>query len=148
MTGSIKPATGRIKRVWWGPISPILGIVRRDRPPWRANLNRLKDPTAMLHFSCDVCGKDLISGVSTRFVVKMEAFAAGDPAELTEEDTDPDHVEEMARLLNEQEETGEDSPTLLPACKKMRFDLCRSCYRKFLDDPLGREAAKLHFSEN
>ena len=102
----------------------------------------------MLHFSCDVCGKDLLSGELNRYVVKMEAFAAGDPAELTEENTEPDHVEEMARLLHEQEEAGEDGPSLLPLSKKMRFDLCRSCYRRFLDDPLGRETGKLHFSEN
>ena len=102
----------------------------------------------MLHFSCDFCGKDLIPGVTSRFVVKMEAYAAADPAELTDEDTDADHVEEMARLLTEQEEAG-DVSALLPVCKKMRFDLCQSCYQKFLTDPLGREnAAKLHFSEN
>jgi len=108
----------------------------------------MKGPTTMLHFSCDFCGKDLVSGVSTRFVVKMEAYASFEPGELTEGDTDPDHVEEMARMLTELEETGEDGPALLPTCKKMRFDLCRPCYRRFLDDPLGRESNKLHFSEN
>ncbi|MDB5311846.1 MAG: hypothetical protein JWO38_6048 [Gemmataceae bacterium] len=103
----------------------------------------------MQHFSCDICGKN-IPGQVTRFAVKIETFAAADPAELTAEDTDADHVEEMARLLTEQEETaGEDDPALLPVCKKMRFDLCRACYRKFLADPLGRESvAKFDFSEN
>jgi hypothetical protein len=103
----------------------------------------------MLHFSCDLCGKDLTAGAAPRFVVKMEAFAASDPVGLTDDDTDPDHVEEMARLLSEQEENGDDGPAPLPACKKMRFDLCPYCYRKFLADPLSRETtAKLHFSEN
>ena len=34
----------------------------------------------MLHFSCDICGKDMTPGGATRYVVKMEAFAATDPA--------------------------------------------------------------------
>ena len=49
----------------------------------------------MLHFSCDICGKDLMPGGRTRYVVKLEAYAAADPAELTDDDTDPDQVEEM-----------------------------------------------------
>jgi hypothetical protein len=104
----------------------------------------------MLHFSCDTCGKDLTPGGVTRYVVKMEAFAATDPAELTDTDLDADHVEEMAQLLSEMEEAGiEDGPPPPPARKAMRFDLCPCCYRKFLADPLGREnAAKFDFSEN
>jgi hypothetical protein len=102
----------------------------------------------MLHFSCDICGKDLTPGAVTRYVVKLEAFAATDPAELTDEDLDADHVEEMAQLLAEMEEAG-DGPQAAPARKAMRFDLCPCCYRKFIDDPLGRESApKFDFSEN
>lgn len=101
----------------------------------------------MLHFSCDYCGKDLCDG-SARYVVKMEAFAATDPARLTDEDLDADHVEEMAQLLNEMEDN-DDEPQLLPACQKLRFDLCLVCYRKFVKDPLGRDAAtRFDFSEN
>ena len=54
----------------------------------------------MLHFSCDVCGKDLPEEAA-RYVVKMEAFAATNPAEITDDDLDTDHVEEMAQLLND-----------------------------------------------
>jgi hypothetical protein len=103
----------------------------------------------MLHFSCDICGKDLSPEGAARFVVKMEAFAATDPAQLTDDDLDADHVEEMAQLLNEIEDGEADAPDLLPTCKKLRFDLCPMCYRKFVKDPLGREAAaRLNFSEN
>src|SRR5262245_62550963 len=89
---------------------------------------RLEEPTAMLHFSCDICGKDLTPEGAARFVVKMEAFAATDPAQLTEDDLDTDHVEEMAQLLNEIEDGEADEPEVLPVCKKMRFDLCPMCY--------------------
>jgi hypothetical protein len=105
-----------------------------------------EDGTAMMHFSCDTCGKDLAVDSANRFIVKMKAYAAKDPAELTDEDLDADQVEEMARLLMEQEDD-DDAP--LPACKKLRFDLCAGCFRKFLGDPLGRESvAKFEFSPN
>src|SRR5262245_8772931 len=113
------------------------------RPP-----DAQEEPTAMLHFSCDFCGKDLTPDGAARYVVKMEAYAATDPAQLRDEDLETDHVEEMAQLLNEIEDGGEP-PTLLPACQKLRFDLCPGCYRKFVKDPLGRDSAsRFDFSEN
>ena len=103
----------------------------------------------MLHFSCDICGKDLSPEGASRYVVKMEAFAATDPAQLTDDDLDTDHVEEMAQLLNEIEDGEADEPEVLPACKKMRFDLCPRCCRKFRKNPLGRELSKqFDFSKN
>jgi hypothetical protein len=102
----------------------------------------------MMHFSCDLCGKDMTQEGSERYVLKMEAFAATDPAELTDDDLETDHVEEMARMLNEMEEADEE-PQLPPTCVKKRFDLCPGCFRKFVKDPLGREsAAKFDFSPN
>ncbi|AWM36086.1 hypothetical protein GobsT_61540 [Gemmata obscuriglobus] len=102
----------------------------------------------MMHFSCDVCGKDMTRDGAERYVVKMEAFASCDPGVLTDGDLETDHIEEMAQLLSDLEEGG-DAPAPLPACKKMRFDLCPACFRKFVNDPLGREsAAKFDFSPN
>ncbi len=102
----------------------------------------------MMHFSCDVCGKDMTQDGAERYVLKMEAFAATDPTELTDDDLEADHVEEMARLLTDLEDSAEQ-PQLLPTSKKMRFDLCPGCFRKFVHDPLGREAAtKFDFSPN
>lgn len=102
----------------------------------------------MTHFSCDFCGKDMTPDGAGRYVLKMEAFAATDPNELTDDDLETDHVEEMARMLNELEEADEE-PKLLPTCVKKRFDLCPACFRKFVNDPLGREsAAKFDFSPN
>ena len=102
----------------------------------------------MLHFSCDICGKNL-PGPAARYIVKMESYAATDSAPLAPEDVETDHVEEMARLLSEQEESGRDDGLgVIPHAKKMRFDLCPCCYRKFLADPLGREIVNFDFSEN
>jgi hypothetical protein len=77
----------------------------------------------------------------------MEAYPAADPGELTEADLDRDHVETMAELLEELEDAAPTAPA--PTCRKMEYDLCPGCYRKFVADPLGREQArKLHFSKN
>ncbi len=100
----------------------------------------------MMHFSCDICGKDMTQDGAERYVLKMEAFAAA--TALTDDDLETDHVEEMARMLNDLED-GDEPPQPLPTCKKMRFDLCPNCFRKFVHDPLGREnAAKFDFSPN
>ena len=53
----------------------------------------------MLHFSCDLCGKDLTDATDGRYVVHMEVFAAHDPAEITEADLGDDHLEEVGRTL-------------------------------------------------
>ncbi len=98
----------------------------------------------MMHFSCDFCGKDLSTGTGCRYVVKMEVFAANDSAELIEDDLDSDHLDEISQLLAEEGADVEPAPTF----KKLRYDLCPICHKKFLADPLGREAMKFDFSEN
>jgi hypothetical protein len=74
----------------------------------------------------------------------MEVYAAHNPSELTEDDLDADHLEEIGQLLAEEGPDAE--PT--PAFKKLSYDLCPSCHKKFLADPLGRELQKFDFSEN
>ena len=102
----------------------------------------------MRHFSCDLCGKDLTSGEDARFVLRMEVYPASESAELTEADLDQDHVETMAEMLQELEESGEHA-VYVPTTQKLQYDLCSSCHNKFVADPLGREAKpKLQFSKN
>jgi hypothetical protein len=102
----------------------------------------------MQHYTCDVCGKELHCDEDQRYVVKIEAFAAQDPAEITEADLDDDHMEAVSQLLQEEDEQGLELE-LVDIRKNFRFDLCRECHRKFLRDPLGREhAQKFLFSKN
>lgn len=99
----------------------------------------------MLHFSCDLCGQQLDE---RRFVVKLEVYPAFDPEEIDEGDLDADHLQEISEILAEMEATGNDE---LEDCsfKEFRFDLCPNCHRKFLKDPLGRDATRrLNFSNN
>ena len=60
----------------------------------------------MIHYTCDLCAKDLAD--EPRFIVKVEAFAAHNPAELTEADLDDDHMEAVSQMIQQMEET--DAP--------------------------------------
>jgi hypothetical protein len=103
----------------------------------------------MHHITCDLCGKEVLPGEDHRFVVKIEVFAAHDPAEITDADLDEDHLEAVSQLLRDVEDNLVEEPDLAPAYKKLRYDLCPDCQKKFLRDPLGKEAAqKFDFSEN
>lgn len=102
----------------------------------------------MLHFSCDLCGKELLPQGDDRYVVKIEVFAAHDPRELTEADLDEDHMEAVSQLLHDAQDNA-DLETETPSNKKFRYDLCPECQKKFLRDPLGKEQEqKFDFSEN
>ncbi|HEV3084465.1 MAG TPA: hypothetical protein VG099_15070 [Gemmataceae bacterium] len=104
----------------------------------------------MLHVTCDLCGKELCPGQDQRFVVKVEVFAAHDPAKITEADLDDDHMEAVSQLLREMEDNAQEDPDLAePAYKNFRYDLCPDCHKKFVRDPLSKESAqKFHFSKN
>jgi len=103
----------------------------------------------MLHITCDGCGKELTPSSLERYVVKIEAFAAHDPAELTEADLDDDHLEAVSQLLSEEADVLDDPDLLTPSYKNFRYDLCPECHGKFLRNPLSREASqKFDFSEN
>ena len=102
----------------------------------------------MQHFSCDLCSKDMTSSNGQRYIIKVEAWAASDPHELTDEDLDLDPIADTAQLLSESNDAPLDQP-LLPMRQEMRFDLCAECYRKFSADPLGKDQArKFAFSAN
>ena len=100
----------------------------------------------MVHFTCDLCGKDLTASGDPRFVVKISAFAGFDPTQISEADLDDDHMEAVSEILRES--SGAEDPDA-QLSKEFRFDLCPRCHGKFLKDPLGKEAIRsLDFSQN
>jgi hypothetical protein len=102
----------------------------------------------MVHVTCDLCGKDLRQGEDQRYVVKIEAYAVHDPAEITEADLDEDHMEIVSQILREEEEN-ESAVELVEPYKNFSYDLCPECHQKFVRDPLNRDLAqKLDFSKN
>ena len=104
----------------------------------------------MIRYCCDLCKRDLDPNEDLRYVVKMEVYAAFDPevSVSDEEEGDRDHLQEIQDILEclgdaDAEQVGDD------VYKQMRFDLCPDCRRKFAQNPLGRETAKmLDFSKN
>ena len=105
----------------------------------------LENP-AMIHFTCDLCGKELQRGDQDRHVVKIEAYTAHDPGELTEADLDDDHLEEISQILADEEDNPQDLPA---ATQHFRYDLCTDCHRRFVRDPLGKkQQISLFSSEN
>jgi hypothetical protein len=104
----------------------------------------------MVHVTCDLCGKEIQPGDDHHFVVKIEVFTAGNPANLTEADLDEDHIEAVSELIREIEEgLVEGGDAEAPSTQQMRYDLCPGCRKKYVRDPLGRETAqKFDFSEN
>ena len=100
----------------------------------------------MLHITCDLCGKELRGG-GDHYVVKIEVFPTQDPAVLTEADLDEDHMEAVSQMLREMEDM--EAPDVEPPSQQRRYDLCPECRKRYLRDPLNREAAqKFDFSEN
>lgn len=101
----------------------------------------------MRHFSCDLCGKGITPATGPRMVLKLESYPAPDDTDPTDDLAETDVVEEVALLLQEAEESGEDVPA--PTTRKAAFDLCVPCHRKFLSNPLGRgRVAVPRFSGN
>jgi len=102
----------------------------------------------MIRYTCDLCRRELDPEEDLRYVVKLEVYAAFDPAASNEEDDDRDHLQEIQDILErledaESEQIGDD------VYQQFRFDLCPQCRKKFIKNPLGREPAKAFgFSKN
>jgi hypothetical protein len=93
-----------------------------------------------------MCKRDIDPDEDLRYAVRVEIYAAFDPAAT--EDDDRDHLQEIQDILErledaESDEVGDD------VYQQLRFDLCSECRRKFLKSPLGGQHANtLNFSEN
>jgi hypothetical protein len=93
----------------------------------------------MIHFTCDLCGKTLQAEEDTRYVVKIEVYAAYDPMEISGDDLREDHDDEIQGLLAQMEDM--DAEDLEDQVfKTFRFDLCPECHEAYLKDPLGLKA--------
>ena len=81
-------------------------------------------------------------------MLRIESYAAPDPALITDEDLEDDHLEEISQLLHALEDDL-DTEVTDEAGKAFSFDLCPDCHKRFMSDPLGKEHGhKLFFSKN
>jgi hypothetical protein len=92
----------------------------------------------MIRYSCDLCKRELTREGDLRYVVKMEIMAAMDPAMADDED-DRDYLQEIQDILERMEDS-EDDRVGEEVYQQLRFDLCPECRRKFMKNPLGRDA--------
>jgi hypothetical protein len=84
---------------------------------------------------CDMCGKELLTDEDTRYVVKIQVYAAYDPMELTADDVARDRSNELAELLRQLESMNADElEDQVARC--FEFDLCPACQKKYLAEPL------------
>ena len=104
----------------------------------------------MIHYSCDRCNRVIDPAQEVRYVLKIDAQAMLEPADLDEPEGDRDHLLEINELLEnmdleESELYGEEEDVR----QKRTFDLCPQCYRKYMRDPLGVETlVHVGFSHN
>jgi len=95
----------------------------------------------MVHYTCDMCGKQIHTDEDVRYVVKIEIHAAGQPEEDEEEDFEDmmDELEEYDPKDIEDEEVEYDS---------IRFDLCSKCHKIYIQDPLFIKSHRSRFFNN
>ena len=100
----------------------------------------------MVRYSCDMCGRDLSLIAGGRFTVRIETLAIAESScdDLTDDDLDADHLEEIGELLSREEEL----PEAPPSGRSFAFDLCRACHEKFAANPLNVQLPKFDFSGN
>ncbi len=102
----------------------------------------------MIRVNCDLCGKEILRGEESHFVVKIDIFAAPDQEPLTESDLAIDNLEAVSDLLKAQE-SGEVDLDDLCDRQQLRYDLCACCRDKFIKSPLRPEPANHYeFSQN
>ena len=102
----------------------------------------------MIRYICDLCRREMQAEEDLRYVVKIEVYAAFDPAAAEDREDDHDHLEEIQDILERIEDTSADELGD-DVYQQLRFDLCPECRKRFVKNPLGRKTAKAFgFSAN
>ena len=101
----------------------------------------------MIHYTCDCCKKTLESD-DLRYVVKMEVYAAIDPAAETISTTIETICPRFRKSCNAPTTSSirKSAATFTTNCGSIS---CPECRKKFVKNPLGRAVAKqFDFSKN
>ncbi|MBI4612575.1 MAG: hypothetical protein HY720_03100 [Planctomycetes bacterium] len=102
----------------------------------------------MIHYTCDVCGKDLVVEEDARFEVRIEVKIACEPKGESSDDPEEDFDAQVSDILELMQ--GVDKADLERGVyKSFRYDLCADCKESYLEDPLfRRRVLRLQHSEN
>ena len=99
----------------------------------------------MIHFTCDCCNRSIDHERDLRYTVRLEVYASQDDSDW---DEDRDHLQEIEDII-ERLEDAEDERIGDEIYQQVRYDLCSECCKKFMRNPLGKQAAPLfNFSQN
>lgn len=90
----------------------------------------------MDHLTCDRCGRGLLLDAPVRYEVKIAVTSAYDPLELTREDLAKAERELKALIESLRDYSAEEAQNEVH--REFRFDLCATCQKAFLANPLGR----------
>jgi hypothetical protein len=93
----------------------------------------------MNHQTCDLCGQPLLVESDVRYEVRIQVKAAYDPLEITEEDLEQDLRAEIAKVLRQLEGISEEEAQN-EVYRQFEFDLCATCQRKYVRQPLPRDS--------
>ncbi len=89
----------------------------------------------MIRYACDRCGIAMTASDPRRYIVKFEIYAATSPIELTDDDLNAPGRALSAVLdtLSRADPNEIEDQTY----RGLRFDVCDTCRRMLLDNPLG-----------
>lgn len=86
---------------------------------------------------CDRCG-ELIEEGMLRYEARIQVYAAYDPLNITFEDLTKDHSEEIRKIIEQCKNLSEEE-LMKGVYVDFLFDLCPSCQKTYIRDPLGLE---------
>ncbi len=90
----------------------------------------------MIRYECDRCGQSLGANDPQRYIVKLEVYAAAGHVELTEEEL-ADPQGELSKVMDSLAQADPDEVED-QTYRSFRFDVCNTCRRELLKNPLGR----------
>ncbi|MEK6674152.1 MAG: hypothetical protein AABZ47_00690 [Planctomycetota bacterium] len=90
----------------------------------------------MIRYECDMCGVGLKANDSSRYIVKMEIYAAAGPLDL-DAHADGDTEGELSKVI-ESLSTADPGDMEDRTYRSFRFDVCDSCRKALLLKPIGR----------
>jgi hypothetical protein len=90
----------------------------------------------MDRLTCDRCGSGLLLDAPVRYEVRLEVKSAYDPLELSEEDL-VDAQAELHKLVEKLKDYSAEQAQD-EVYRAFRFDLCATCQKVFLKNPLGK----------
>ena len=101
----------------------------------------------MIHFTCDACCRPINADEETRYVVRVEVYAALDDESepVAEENDNLQEIDDLLERLADLDEAQLEEEVY----RQVRYDLCPECRKKFLLNPLGMgDSVRLGFSQN